>query len=184
MSESMNSPSIIIVSDAIHLSELQPTDQAACVEFLTDKEIYDVTLRIPYPYTEADFQRWLSIVEQTRREQGRSFHWAVRNEKGSLIGGCGFNDLKLGTSHQAEIGYWLAKPYWGRGIMTGVVRKLCQVAFSEFGLVKIFAHVFAGNAASARVLEKCDFQQEGYLRKHHLKDGKYLDARLFGLMKD
>ena len=44
--------------------------------------------------------------------------------------------------------------------------------------------VFTGNPASARVLEKCGFVQEGYLRKHYLKDGKFIDARLFGLLRE
>jgi RimJ/RimL family protein N-acetyltransferase len=91
--------------------------------------------------------------------------------------------LQVGKSHRAEIGYWLAKPYWGRGIMTAVVQRACEFAFVEFGLVKIVAHVLSENAASAKVLEKCGFVQEGYLRKHFLKDGKYLDVRLFGLVK-
>ena len=50
--------------------------------------------------------------------------------------------------------------------------------------MKITAHVFADNPASARVLEKCGFQQEGFLRKHFLKDGQFLDARLFALVKE
>jgi RimJ/RimL family protein N-acetyltransferase len=174
----------MIISRQIHLSELQPSDQAACVEHMKEKEIYDLTLRIPYPYTEADFQEWLKVVEKTTRQQGRPAHWAIRNEEGFLIGGCGFNELQVGKSHRAEIGYWLAKPYWGRGIMTGVVRRACEFAFAEFALVKITAHVFANNSASARVLQKCGFVQEGFLRKHYLKGGQYLDARLFGLLKE
>jgi [ribosomal protein S5]-alanine N-acetyltransferase len=100
-----------------------------------------------------------------------------------LIGVCGFSDCQLGKSHRAEIGYWLAKPLWGQGIMTTVVQKACQLAFAEFGLVKITAQVSAMNPASARVLEKCGFAQEGYLKKQYLKDGQYLDARLFALLK-
>lgn len=68
--------------------------------------------------------------------------------------------------------------------MTAVVRRACEFAFAEFGLVKIVAHVFADNTASAKVLEKCGFVQEGYLRKHHLKEGRFLDARLFALVKE
>ena len=99
------------------------------------------------------------------------------------FGGCGFDDFQVGKSHRAEIGYWLAKPYWNRGIMTAVVKKVCQYGFKEFGLVKITAHVFATNPASGRVLEKCGFEQEGFLKKHYLKDGRYLDAGLYGLVK-
>ncbi len=174
----------ISVNHQVHLSEFQPSDQAACVEHLKEKEIYDRTLRIPYPYTETDFQAWLQIVERTTEQQGRPVQWAIRNVQEYLIGGCGFDGLQVGKSHQAEIGYWLAKPYWGRGIMTAVVRKACEFAFAEFGLVKIMAHVFANNSASAKVLEKCGFVQEGYLRKHYLKDGKYIDARLFALVRE
>ena len=67
--------------------------------------------------------------------------------------------------------------------MTAVVQRLCQHAFAEFGLVKVTAHVFSHNPASARVLEKCGFQEEGFLRKHFLKGGQFLDARLFALLK-
>jgi RimJ/RimL family protein N-acetyltransferase len=174
----------IAVNEQIHLSEFQPSDQAACLEQLQEKEIYDRTLRIPYPYTETDFQEWLRIVERTTQQQGRAVHWAIRNEGSLLIGGCGFDSFQVGQSHRAEVGYWLAKPYWGRGIMTAVVHRLCEFAFAEFGLVKITAHVFAGNVASARVLEKCGFVQEDYLRRHYFKDGRYLDSRLFSLLKE
>jgi [ribosomal protein S5]-alanine N-acetyltransferase len=173
----------ITVNDHIHLSEIQPSDQAACVEHLKEKEICDRTLRIPYPYTVADFQEWLKIVETTTQQQGRPVHWAIRNTEGFLIGGCGFDSLQVGKTHGAEIGYWLAKPYWGRGIMTAVVRRACEFAFAEFGLVKIVAHVFAFNTSSARVLEKCGFVQEGFLRKHYLKDGILVDARLYASVK-
>jgi ribosomal-protein-alanine N-acetyltransferase len=60
--------------------------------------------------------------------------------------------------------------------MTAVVQRACQYAFEEFGLVKITAHVFATKPASARLLEKCGFEQEGYLKMHYRKDGPYLDA--------
>ena len=67
--------------------------------------------------------------------------------------------------------------------MTDAVQGVCQHAFEEFGLVKIIAHVFSHNPASARVLERCGFVQEGLLRKHFLKDGRFIDARLFALLR-
>lgn len=169
----------ITVSDGIYLDDFRPSDEAACIQHLQSKEIYDRTLRIPFPYTEADFRAWLEIVEKTTRQQGRNVHWAIREQTDFLIGGCGFDSLQIGKSHRAELGYWLAMPYWGRGIMTAVLRRLCDLAIAEFGVTKITAHVFADNLASAKVLQKCGFQQEGYLRMHYLKDGKYLDAKLF-----
>ena len=174
----------LVVNNQIYLSELRPLDKPALVEYLNDKEIYDRTLRIPFPYTENDADAWLALVASITQQQGQPVHFAIRNASDdSLIGGCGFDDFQVGKFHRAEIGYWLAKPFWGRGIMTAVVRRLCQHAFDEFGLMKIMAHVFAMNPASARVLEKCGFVQEGLLRKHFVKDGRFIDAKLFALVR-
>ena len=175
--------SIISVNGEVHLSEFQPSDQAACIEYLNEKQIYDCTLRVPNPYTSKAFEQWLAILEQSRRDQGQPVHWAIRNQTEDLIGGIGFDDIEIGKSHRAEIGYWLAKPHWGRGIMTAVVRRVCQHAFDAWGLVKITAYVFSFNGASARVLEKCGFQREGFLRKHHFKDGQFIDAYAYGLVR-
>jgi ribosomal-protein-alanine N-acetyltransferase len=173
----------IVVSDQVHLSEFRASDKDALIAHLDDREIYDRTLRIPFPYTDAAADEWLALVAKITQQQGRAVHWAIRNADDDLIGGCGFDGFQAGKSHRAEVGYWLARPFWGRGIMTVVVQRVCQHAFEEFGLAKITAHVFSHNPASARVLEKCGFQEEGFLRKHFLKDGQFLDARLFGLLK-
>jgi RimJ/RimL family protein N-acetyltransferase len=171
----------IIVNDQVHLSEFTSSDKPALIQYLNDRDIYDRTLRIPFPYTDAAADEWLALVAKTTQQQGRPVHFAIRHIDDTLIGGCGFDGIQVGKCHRAEVGYWLAKPYWGRGIMTAVVQRLCRLALDEFGLVKITAHVFAHNPASARVLEKCGFQEEGFLRKHFVKDGQFLDARLFGI---
>src|SRR4051794_27563576 len=173
----------IVVNDQVHLSEFRSTDKAALIEHLNDRDIYDRTLRIPFPYTDAAADEWLALVARITQQQGRPVQWATRSADDALIGGCGFDGFEVGKSHRAEVGYWLAKPFWGRGIMTAVVQRVCLHAFEEFGLAKITAHVFSHNPASARVLEKCGFVQEGLLRKHFLKDGKFIDARLFALLK-
>jgi ribosomal-protein-alanine N-acetyltransferase len=173
----------IVINQQVELSEFRSSDTDALIEHLNDRDIYDRTLRIPFPYSQADAEEWLALVAKITQEQGRPVNWAIRGPDQSLIGGCGFDGFEVGKSHRAEIGYWLARPYWNRGIMTTVVQRLCQHAFEDFGLVKITAHVFAHNPVSARVLEKCGFIEEGFLRKHVLKDGKFIDARLFGLVR-
>jgi hypothetical protein len=63
----------IVVNNQIHLSEFRPSDKPALTEHLNDYDIYDRTLRIPFPYTEADADEWLAlvprIVEEVRAEQ-------------------------------------------------------------------------------------------------------------------
>jgi ribosomal-protein-alanine N-acetyltransferase len=173
----------LVVNDQVHLSEFRASDKDALVAHLNDRDIYDRTLRIPFPYAEKDADEWLALVTKATKQQGCPVQWAIRSAADALIGGCGFADFQVGKSHRAEVGYWLAKPFWGRGLMTAVVQRLCRHAFEEFGLVKVTAHVFLHNPASARVLEKCGFQQEGLLRKHFLKDDEFIDARLFGLLR-
>ena len=173
----------IVVNDQIQLAEFRPSDKDALVEHLKDRNIYERTLRIPFPYTEAHADEWLALVAKSDKEHGRQLHWAIRTTEDFLIGGCGFEGFQVGKSHRCEIGYWLATRFWGRGIMTAVVQRVCQHAFEEFGLVKIIAHVVTHNPASARVLEKCGFVQEGLLRKHFLKDGQFIDVKLFALLR-
>ena len=57
------------------------------------------------------------------------------------------------------------------------------MASKSWGLAKITAHVFSFNDASARVLEKCGFELEGYLKKHFLKDEEFIDAKAYGLVR-
>ena len=173
----------ILVNNQIHLSEFRPSDKAALIEHLNDRDIYDRTFRIPFPYADADAEAFLGRTAKATEQQGQPAHFAIRTGDDALIGGCGLNDFEIAKSHRAEIGYWLAKPFWDQGIMTEVAQRLCQHAFGEFGLVKIIAHVFTHNPASARVLEKCGFVQEGLLRKHFLKDGQFIDVKLFALLR-
>jgi RimJ/RimL family protein N-acetyltransferase len=174
---------LLDVNEQLRLTPLRPTDEAALVLHLQERQIYQQTLRVPFPYTEADARWWIAEATRQNEKAGKVIHFAIRDPADSLIGCCGLDSLADGPSHRAAIGYWLAKPYWGRGIMTAVIGRLCRLAFEDYGLVKLTADVFANNQASARVLEKCEFVQEGYMRKHYRKDGAYFDARVFGRVK-
>ena len=83
----------------------------------------------------------------------------------------------------AEIGYWLAEPFWGQGIATRAVRALSDWAFASFDLVRIFAAVFETNPASARVLEKAGFALEGRLRQSITKNGRTFDELLYARLR-
>ncbi len=174
---------MLTVTEQITLTEFHEADKPALIHCLNDRNIYGRTLRIPFPYTAEDADRWLTLLAENTRKHGKHHTWAIRGPGGVLLGGAGFEGITSG-GHRAEIGYWLATLHWGQGIMTDVVQRLCRHAFDDFGLIKITAHVFSHNPASARVLEKCGFLQEGFLRKHFMKDGEFIDARAFGLVRE
>ena len=64
----------------------------------------------------------------------------------------------------AEVGYWLAEPFWGKGIMTRALNILTEYGIQALGLNRIFAEPYTTNPASARVLEKAGFHCEDILR--------------------
>jgi len=79
----------------------------------------------------------------------------------------------------AELGYWLAEPFWGQGIMTRAVQAMVEFAFAELKLHRVRAEPYAANPASARVLEKAGFLLEGRLRASACKEGRVLDQLLY-----
>lgn len=165
------------VNRRVNLTEIRPGDRASFLEYLNDRELHRYTCRLPYPYTEECFGQWMQTVSDAIREYGEPIHWAIRDHQQRLIGGIGFDNLIKG--HRAEIGYWLARPFWGQGIMSAVVRKACQVAMSQWKLVRLTALVFHDNSASIRVLEKNQFAREARLKKYFHRDGEFSDALLF-----
>jgi [ribosomal protein S5]-alanine N-acetyltransferase len=171
----------IAIHDHYSLTEIRPDDKPAFVEHLNDREIYERTLRIPFPYRESDADRFLALVRSETDRLGGPCHFAIRDSHEALVGCCGFNDIVPG--HRAELGYWLARPFWGRGIMTATVAAARDYALTQWQLVRISAHVFVLNTASARVLEKNGFTCEGLHRKQFLKDGRFLDARTFAFIR-
>ena len=83
-----------------------------------------------------------------------------------------------------ELGYWLAEPLWGRGIMTAAVTAMCREGFEAWDIVRIHAQPFARNLASRRVLEKAGFTLEGTLRQCVCKNGEMLDACIYALIRE
>ena len=173
----------INVRGDIYLSSVTQADKSALLEHLETRDVYQTTLNIPHPYSGADADWWINKRIAKTTERGVEATFAIR-DAGKLIGVLGADEVAVGSTHRAEIGYWLAKPYWGRGLMTEAVRAFVQHAFEHLGLVRLTAHVFEFNLASARVLEKNGFILEGRLRKHFRKDGRLIDARFYGLLKD
>lgn len=174
----------IEISEDIILSGINKRDKSSLVKYLNDLDIYNNTSNIPHPYTAKDADRWIKHVKEKAKQTGRLLNFSVRDKNLNLIGGIGFHNKYGIKSHKDEIGYWLAKEFWNKGIMTRVVKKFCEIGFLENNLIRIEAVVFENNLASARVLEKNGFIKEGLLRKYLIKDKAILNACLFSLIKE
>jgi [ribosomal protein S5]-alanine N-acetyltransferase len=133
----------------------------------------------PNPYTLKDANSFLEIVSQ----QCPVTFCAIATQQ-EAIGGIGVTVNKDVHRLTAELGYWLAEPYWGKGIMTEAVIKFTEYAFDFWGLVRIYAEPYANNEGSARVLEKAGFILEGRLRCSVIKEGKINDQLLYAKIKN
>ena len=158
------------------LRRWRPDDLDALVRHANNWNVW-LTLRdrFPHPYTADDGRAWLESASQ--EDPPGSLAIVVGGE---AVGGVG---IVLGgdvNRHTAELGYWLGEAQWGQGVMTAAIRRFQPWVCDTFGVARLFAHVFASNPASARVLEKCGFLREGVLRRHARKDGALFDEYVYG----
>ena len=99
------------------------------------------------------------------------------------IGGIGFsigNDVHRFT---AELGYWLAEPFWNQGIVTRAVVAVTDYAFEAFGLHRISATPYESSRASIRVLEKSGFEREGMLKASAFKNGQVINQVVYAKIR-
>lgn len=175
---------IIRINDRITLKPNCPEDKENMVRYLNDPVLYRNTASIPSPYTEKDADEFMAKYLKRQEELGMAFNWGIRHREAGLIGGIGAF-VKTGVDgHKDEIGYWLAAPFRGQGIMSEIVQKFCDWLFEHRPLARIEAWVFSHNPASAKVLENAGFQREGLARKFHKKDGEYFDAILMAKIRE
>ncbi|ADN37241.1 GCN5-related N-acetyltransferase [Methanolacinia petrolearia DSM 11571] len=130
----------------------------------------------PNPYSEEDAERFLTMATG----DGPALLLAVEID-GEACGGIGVTPFTDVYRKTAEIGYWLAEPFWGRGVMTEVVKAVVPVAFGRFDIVRLQAGVYEGNLGSMRVLEKAGFEREAVHKKAIFKNGELLDEVVFVL---
>ena len=157
-------------------------DAPAIARLADDIQIYRNTLKIPYPYTEADARLWLSIQKEQARTGTGAVFAITRKDNGLMMGACGmelFSDHKRG-----ELGYWLGRDFWGQGYATEAATAVVGWGFSALSLNRISAARFADNPASGRVLEKIGMQEEGMLRRHAFRDKEFRDMVMYGLLRE
>lgn len=156
-------------------------DEAALARYINNRNIYRNTLRIPYPYRMRDAHAWVRQNAAAARARAKTeINFAIEIG-GEAAGGIGLH--KIEPRHKAELGYWLAEPYWGRGIMTEAVRQVVRFGFSQMRLVRICAKVFPWNRPSMRVLEKAGFKHEGILRKGARKGKRFIDEHVYAIVR-
>ena len=157
-------------------------DAAEVQRLAGDRAIADTTLNIPHPYKDGMAEEWIS-KHQDAFTKGQGVTFAVtRQSDGSLAGAISLMDVTKG--HQAELGYWIGKPYWNQGFCTEAGQALLGYAFTELALLRVHASHFTRNPASGRVMRKLAMRYEGTRRQHVRKWEKDEDLKLYGILKE
>jgi RimJ/RimL family protein N-acetyltransferase len=151
------------------------SDARSLVLHANDREVWrNLRDRFPHPYTARDARAWLGFS----RTLPPGVAFAVEVE-GAAVGGIGFEPLGDVFRVGAELGYWLGRAHWGRGIATEAVRAVTTHIFTHFDFLRVQAGVYSWNPASARVLEKAGYVLEATNRRAVIKDGEVGDRWLY-----
>jgi ribosomal-protein-alanine N-acetyltransferase len=116
-----------------------------------DWDVARMTSRIPHPYSLIDADLWIASIGNDEFVRGIE-------RDGELIGAVGYIS---GEPGQAEIGYWIGKPWWGNGYATEAASALMGYCFDEAGFRRLNCGHFIDNLASARVIKKLGFRRIG-----------------------
>ena len=135
---------------------------------------------LPYPYTEKDAEDYITAMLCADKSAVFAYAICLEDRAVGSIGAFRQSNIHFRT---AELGYYLAREYWGRGIVTEAVRQLCERVFAQTDILRIYAEPFSDNVGSRRVLEKAGFQLEGTLRRSAVKEGEALDTRLYAILR-
>ena len=168
------------IRPGLYIRDIEENDIGSIVTYADNIKISgNLRDSFPFPYTVDDAEAWLSVINDCNPK--RSFAIACDN---NFIGAIGIEPCRDVNRYAGELGYWLAEPFWGKGITTDAVKVFIKYVFEYYDLIKIFAYVFSSNPASGRVLEKAGFLLEGNLRNQIVKSGKVLDQLVYGILKE
>jgi RimJ/RimL family protein N-acetyltransferase len=134
--------------------------------------------KFPYPYTREAGERFIAFATQENPT-----HIMAIEVDGKAVGGIGIHPLSDIESKNAEMGYWLAEPYWGKGYITEAVKQMIEYGFKNFDINRIFARPFGTNTASQKVLKKTGFLLEAKFEKTFFKNGEYLDECVYAVRR-
>jgi RimJ/RimL family protein N-acetyltransferase len=163
-----------IQTERLRLRTPRPADAPRITRFADDIDVARMTTRMPHPYQLSDAEGFLAQLHNPLSKDMAVF--AIDAECEGLIGMIGFH---WNEDDKPEMGYWLGKPFWGKGFATEAARAALKWAKTGWGRNVIYAGHFADNAASGAVLVKSGFLYTGDIKRLHSNArGEDVDTRM------
>lgn len=169
---------MLLSSDKIILRPLRDEDQSILAQYANSKKIAD-NLRdaFPHPYT---IDNAIFFINLSKQEEP-IMTFAIEFE-GEFCGVIGLTAQKDVYRRTAEIGYWIAEPFWNKGIATEAVKLITDYGLNKLRFVRIHTGIFEYNPSSMRVLEKCGFKKDGVFEKSVTKNGRMWDEHRYSIL--
>lgn len=170
-----------LYSERLCLRPFHLEDATDVQNYAGDYEVAKGVLSIPHPYPVDVAVSWIS-THQKKFNEMKSVIYAITDRKTEELIGCA--GLNLRKEHKlAELGYWIGREFWNKGIATEAVSILIKYGFQHLNVNRIYAKFFTDNAASARVLDKCGLQYEGTLKQHLIRFKEFKDVSVYAILK-
>ena len=159
----------------VKLHNLQVSDAQLFADLANDSRIsQNSSDRFPHPYTLSDAETFIKRFSLRNPCSVFGIQYGT-----DLVGGIGLHFRDDIYRKTAELGYWVAPEYWGKGIAGEAIRLILDLGFSKFDLQVVVAHVFGRNLVSQHVLKKNGFTCLGTIQNGAFKLGKYEDDVVF-----
>jgi RimJ/RimL family protein N-acetyltransferase len=155
------------------LRGLQVDDAPSLASHADDEEVWrNLFEGFPRPYTMADAHRWCS---EGCRDPQNGWVWGI-DVDGAVVGCIGMVPQLGWLGCNAEVGYWVGRAFWRRGIASGALKLVSDWAWRErTELTRLIAPIFSWNLASQRVAQKCGYVLEAQLPRSAIKAGRIID---------
>lgn len=180
-------PSLTLHGAGIYLRPPRPQDWAEWAELRAESRRFLIPWEPSWPgdcLTKPAFNR---RIERQSREwrQGRSYNFlTVRQADNRIIGGVSLSRVLRGVAQSGMIGYWVGEPYARKGHTTQAVSLLLDYAFGDLGLNRVEAATLPHNKASRTLLQRLNFNEEGFMRKYLRINGAFQDHVLYAMISD
>ena len=166
----------MIKSKIFILRPYRKWDEKSLIENINDRNVSKFMSKVPYPYTMKDAKKWVNECRKSNKNK-TALSFAI-DIGGKIIGGIGLMNIE---KRMAELGYWLGKKYWNKGIMTEAVKLVTNLGFKKLKLGRIYATIFVKNRASAKALENNGYKFEGLMKKYYVKNHPSEMGSMFAL---
>lgn len=149
-------PSLILETPRLVLRRPTRADAARLAELADDTAVAENLSTLPHPYTLEDAVAYIDNTEITASRINLGVY--VKGEDEGFIGTV---SLMPRDGERFVVGYWIGRPFWGKGYATEASQATVDLAFGQLGVDAVAATARVTNGASRRVLEKCGFQFAG-----------------------